>query len=42
MNLNVPVTFHATFMGTKNVDAVAFDNAGLLTHWVQGGVWTVQ
>ena len=32
-NLNVPVTFHAPFTGTKNVYAVAFDNAGLLTHW---------
>jgi hypothetical protein len=41
LHLNVTATFHSAFAGTKNIYAVAFDNAGLLTHWVQGGVWTV-
>jgi hypothetical protein len=31
-----------TFGGPKNVYVNAFDNNGLLTHWVQGATMTVQ
>jgi hypothetical protein len=42
-SVTIPVSFTtATFGGAKNIYSNAFDNAGLLTHWVQGGVWTVQ
>ena len=40
--LNVPVSFTGSFLGQKNLYAVAFDVTGLVTHWVQGGVFTVQ
>ena len=42
-SFSVPMTFSAaSFGGAKNVYLNAFDNAGLLTHWVQGGTLTVQ
>src|SRR3954451_24281616 len=38
-----PISFtEATFAASKNIYVNAFDNGGLLSHWVQGGVWTVQ
>jgi len=41
--VNLPVTFNpATFGGLKNVYVNAFDNTGLLSHWVQLGTLTVQ
>jgi hypothetical protein len=43
MTINIPVSFNRqTFSGQKNVYVNAFDNAGSLTHWVQGGVIAVQ
>jgi hypothetical protein len=42
VTLNLPMRFQAgTFSGTKNAYVNAFDNFGLLTHWVQGPVVTV-
>jgi hypothetical protein len=42
-NVKVPMTFNAaSFGGAKNVYVNAFDTGGLLSHWVQGGVITVQ
>jgi len=39
----LPVSFNPTsFGGAKKVYSVAFDNTGLLTHWVQGGTITIQ
>jgi hypothetical protein len=39
----LPVSFTAgSFGGAKNAYLVAFDNAGLLTHWVQGGTLNIQ
>ena len=43
VSLVVPISFNAaTFAGAKNIYINAFDNVGLLSHWVQGGIWTVQ
>jgi hypothetical protein len=43
VTLNVPLTFQpAAFGGLKNIYVNTFDNAGLLTHWVQPGTWQVQ
>lgn len=42
-SVSIPVTFSlATFAGSKNVYAVAFDTANLTSHWVQGGTIIVQ
>lgn len=42
-SVKVPMTFNAaSFGGAKNVYVNAFDTGGLLSHWVQGGVITVQ
>jgi hypothetical protein len=39
----LPVSFTpGSFGGAKNAYLVAFDNAGLLTHWVQGGTLNIQ
>ena len=41
--VNIPVTFNAVnFGGYKSVYALAFDTLGQVSHWVQGGVLTVQ
>jgi hypothetical protein len=43
ITISMPVSFNvATFAGPKNVYANVFDNGGLLTHWQQFGIWTVQ
>jgi hypothetical protein len=42
ITLNLPVTFTPAFAGRKTAYAVAFDNTGLVTHWVQGGPLNVQ
>lgn len=39
--LTVPVTFQSSFSGAKNDYAIAYDNEGLNTTWVQMGTWTV-
>ena len=42
-NVRVPMTFNAaSFGGAKNVYVNAFDTGGLLSHWVRGGVITIQ
>ena len=39
----LPMSFNpSSFGGAKKVYSVAFDNTGLLTHWVQGGTITIQ
>ena len=43
VTITIPISFStATFAGSKRIYVNAFDNGGLLSHWVQGGVWTVQ
>ena len=43
VTITIPISFTAaTFAGSKKIYVNAFDNGGLLSHWVQGGVWTVQ
>lgn len=43
MVVTLPVYFNtASFGGLKNLYLNVFDNSGLLSHWVHGGVWTVQ
>jgi hypothetical protein len=43
ITVTVPVSFFpATFAGGKNVYGNAFDNVGLTSHWIQGGVLNVQ
>ncbi|MCW5983042.1 MAG: hypothetical protein KIT09_33445, partial [Bryobacteraceae bacterium] len=41
LTLTVPVTFQASFSGTKNDYLFAQDNAGLTSGWQQKGTWTV-
>ena len=38
VHTSMQVTFGPVFTGSKNVYAVAFDDQGLVTHWVQIGV----
>jgi uncharacterized protein YkwD len=40
--LVLPVTYTQSFTGQKNVYVNAFDNVGLLSHWVQGSTMLVQ
>jgi hypothetical protein len=43
VTVTIPMNFQpGTFGGSKNVYVNAFDNYGLLTHWVQGATLTVQ
>ena len=43
VTVTLPMNFQpSTFGGLKNVYVNAFDNYGLLTHWVQGATMTVQ
>jgi hypothetical protein len=43
VTIRLPVSFSTgTFGGVKSVYVNTFDNYGLLTHWQQIGVWTVQ
>jgi hypothetical protein len=43
VTVTIPLNFQpGTFGGLKNVYVNAFDNYGLLTHWVQGATMTVQ
>ena len=43
VTITIPISFNAaTFAGAKKIYVNAFDNSGLLSHWVQGGTWTVQ
>lgn len=43
VSVTIPISFNAaTFPGAKKIYVNAFDNSGLLSHWVQGGTWTVQ
>jgi hypothetical protein len=43
VTVNIPVSFSpAAFGGPKNVYLNVFDTSGVLTHWQQFGVWTVQ
>jgi hypothetical protein len=43
VTVSLPMTFNTgTFGGVKSVYVNAFDNFGLLSHWVTGGTWTVQ
>ncbi|MCW5979790.1 MAG: hypothetical protein KIT09_17045 [Bryobacteraceae bacterium] len=41
LTLTVPVTFQASFSGTKNDYLFAQDNAGLTSGWQPKGTWTV-
>jgi hypothetical protein len=41
MTVNLPVTFTATFSGTKNVSLFAGNIAGITSGWHQRGTWTV-
>jgi hypothetical protein len=42
LTLTIPVNYAAGFAGQKTVYFNAFDNAGLLTHWVTGSTMLVQ
>lgn len=42
VEVTLPMTFTNSFLGMKNLYAIGFDNTGLVTHWVQGGVFAVQ
>jgi hypothetical protein len=43
VTITIPMNFQpATFSGLKNVYVNAFDNNGLLTHWVQGATMAIQ
>jgi len=43
LGVTIPVSFNtAAFNGLKNVYVNGFDNAGLLTHWLQGGTINIQ
>jgi hypothetical protein len=43
VTITIPISFNAAnFAGPKRIYVNAFDNSGLLSHWVQGGTWMVQ
>jgi hypothetical protein len=42
ITVTYPLTFTAGFAGAKNIYMNNFDLVGNLSHWVQGGVFTVQ
>jgi hypothetical protein len=43
VTVKLPLTFNAeTLGGAQNVYVNAFDNVGMLSHWVLGGSWSVQ
>jgi hypothetical protein len=42
VGVSLPISFNSVFTGLKNAYVVVFDNAGLVTHWVQGGSFYVQ
>ena len=42
LTLTIPVSYAAGFAGQKSVYVNAFDNVGLLTHWVVGSTMLVQ
>jgi hypothetical protein len=42
VTLNIPLAFQpGAFGGLKNIYVNTFDNADLLTHWIQPGTWQV-
>jgi hypothetical protein len=42
MTITFSVGFKPAFAGPKNTYMNVFDQAGMTTHWVQAGTWTVQ